>query len=367
MRFRSLLLAAALALPAMQLAVAAPRDFRTLPNVPQPVPTDTTAVGVEGASISGTYIKIAVDMATALNGPDLRVVPIVGQGSLQNIDDILHLRGIDVAIVQADAVPYLQSTRVLPPGANTSFQYITKLYDEEVHVIAGPQYKTIDDLKGKTINADVPRSGSSMTAHLLFDAMNIPVTYTNDSQEVAAGKLARGEIAAMVRVAGKPVSLFTGLPGNAGLHLLPLPQDERFLKTYAPGQFVHADYPSLVPDGQAIDTLAVGSILAVYGWAPGTPRFKSVSRLVTSLFAHFDALQQPPYHPKWKEVNLAASVPGWTRFPAATEEVDRVLNSPARAEFARFVAAGPATASLTPEQRAALFDQFVRWRRGEPK
>jgi len=38
---------------------------------------------------------------------------------------------------------------------------------------------------------------------------------------------------------------------------------------------------------------------------------------VDYLFDRFSKLQtEPGYHPKWKEINLAAVVPGWKRFPA---------------------------------------------------
>lgn len=351
MRTRALLLAALLALPLGRAAAA-------------PAPVEPLAVGVEGATLGGTYLRCAADLANALNGPDLRVVPIIGQGSVQNLDDLLHLRGVDVAIVQADALAFVRREHVLPPGGERSIQYVAKLFDEEVHVVAGPGVRTLEDLRGKTINADLPRSGSAMTARVLFGVLGIPVTFTDEPQDAAIERLKRGEIAAVVRVSGKPVGMFTALPADAGLHLLALPQDdERLLQSYAPGSLTHADYPNLVPDGPAVDTLAVGSVLAVYGWAPGSARYRSVARFVSALFAHLDRLQRPPAHPKWKEVNLAATVPGWTRFPAAAEEAARAMDASAQQDFTRFLAAGAATASLTPQQRAALFDQFIRWRR----
>lgn len=327
---------------------------------------ESVVVGVEGAAIGGTYLRIAGDLASTLNGPSLRIVPIVGQGSVQNLDDLLHLRGVDVAIVQADALALVRRERLLPPGTERAIQYIAKLYDEEVHIIAGPGVRTLDDLKGKTVNADLPKSGSALTARLLFDARGLSVTLNHEPQDVALERLKRGEIAAVMRVAGKPVDMFTALPADMGLHFLPLPQDdELLLRSYAPGGLTHSDYPNLVANGQTVDTLAVGAVLAVYAWPPGSVRYRQVARLVTTLFAQFDRLQQPPAHPKWKEVNLAAEVPGWTRFAPAADEVARTANKTAQQEFERFFAAGPAARDLTPQQLAALFEQFARWRRSE--
>ncbi len=358
----AVLIAATLSLPAVRAAARPPNA----PPPPVPAQAPAFVVGVEGAGVGGTDLRVATDLANVLNGPDLRVVPIIGQGSVRNLDDLLHLRGVDVAVVQADVLSTAQARQLLVPGTERAIQYIAKLFDEEVHVIAGPDVRMLDDLRGKTINADLPRSGSALTARLLFSTLGIPVTFTADPQDVAIERLKRGEIAAVVRVTGKPADIFLKLPADAGLHLLALPRDDmRLLQTYAPGSITHADYPNLVPDEQAVDTLTTGGVLAVYAWPPGSERYRNVARFVTTLFARIGDLQQPPAHPKWKEINLAADVAGWTRFPVAAEAAARAFDSSAHQEFARFIAAGPATAGLTPQQRLALLQQFVRWRRVE--
>ena len=365
-RIQPVLIAAALCTALAGVAQGQTRP-PAAPRAPLPVSqaeAESNVVGVEGAGIGGTYLRIAGDLANVLNKPGLRVVPIVGQGSVQNIDDILHLRGVDIAIVQADALAYVRRERLLPPGGEQAIQYIAKLYDEEVHIVAGPEVRTLDDLKGKAVNADLPRSGSTLTARVLFGALGIPVTLTEEPQDVAIERLKRGEIAAIVRVAGKPADLLKALPGGMGLHFLSLPQDkEQLLQTYAPGSLTSADYPNLVANGQAVDTLAVGAVMAVYAWPAGGVRYRQITRLVTELFGQFDRLQAPPAHPKWREVNLAAEVPGWTRFAAAAEQVSAIKNKALQQEFGSFLAAGSATADLTPQKRAALFEQFARWRR----
>lgn len=181
------ILATSLGLPVMG-AVARP------PNaLPPPVPGQAPAyvIGVEGAGAGGTDLRAVTDLANVLNGPDLRIVPIIGQGSVQNLDDLLHLRGVDVAVVQADVLAGAEREQLLKPGMDRSIQYIAKLFDEEVHVIAGPDVRMLDDLRGKTINADLPRSGSALTARLLFRTLGIPVTFTPDPQNVAIEKLKR--------------------------------------------------------------------------------------------------------------------------------------------------------------------------------
>jgi TRAP transporter TAXI family solute receptor len=282
-------------------------------------------VGIISGGPDGTYVRIAADLAAVLDDGDaLRVLPILGKGSLQNIADILVLRGVDIGIVQSDVLAYARREKLLP-GVDSLIQYIAKLYDEEVHVLARADVARIEDLAGKPVNVDVRGSGTAMTATLLFDALGIPVVARNDPQDSALERLRRGDIAALVYVAGKPARLFGGIPADAGLKLLPVPATPALLETYLPAEFRHADYPALVPEAGTIETIAVGAVMAVYAWPAATERHRKVARFVEAFTTKFPAFLQPPRHPKWREVNLAAQVPGWTRFTPAMPARQRPL------------------------------------------
>ncbi|TCZ53593.1 TAXI family TRAP transporter solute-binding subunit [Roseicella aquatilis] len=311
---RSLLLAAALAGGAG--AARAQGGTSTLTALAQRANAGT--VGVISGGPDGTYVRIAADLAAVLDDGDaLRVLPILGKGSLQNIADILVLRGVDVGIVQSDVLAYARRERLLP-GVDSLIQYVTKLYDEEVHVLARPDIARIEDLAGKPVNVDGRGSGTAMTASLVFGALGLEVAMRHDPQDAALEKLRRGEIAALVYVAGKPARLFNGIPPGSGLTLLSVPATPALLETYLPAEFSRGDYPALVPENTVVETIAVGAVMAVYAWAPATERHRKVARFVEAFTAKFPAFLQPPRHPKWREVNLSAQVPGWTRFtPAA--------------------------------------------------
>ena len=76
-------------------------------------------VGVIAGGIDGTYARIAADLAAVLDEPDgLRVLPILGKGSVQNISDILALRGVDVGIVQSDVLAYARRERCCPASSS---------------------------------------------------------------------------------------------------------------------------------------------------------------------------------------------------------------------------------------------------------
>ena len=88
---------------------------------------------------------------------------------------------------------------------------------------------------------------------------------------------------------------------------------------YLPASLTNADYPNLIPPGQAVETIATPSVLIAYNWPKGSERYRRVDKFVKALFAKFDEFKKPPRNPSWRDVNLAATIPGWKRFEGAEE------------------------------------------------
>lgn len=349
---------------------AAPRrdgalvPVRTPPQAPLFIGGKPT-LGLMTGGLEGTFAQIGSDIATVVDSPDLRVVALLGKGSLQNLDDLLNLRGVDLALVGADSTRFAE-TRNIHPGLRGWVSYIAKLYDQEVHVIGGPDIRSLADLAGKVVNADVAGSGTLITATALFEAFGIPVKLANDTPSLGLAKLRRGEIAAAVYVIGKPGRLFAAIPPNSGLHLVPVQASEALLQTYVPGTLTHADYPALVEEGSTVETISVPVLLTAYNWPPDSPRYQNLSTFSSLFFGHFEDLQQPPYHSKWLDVNLRATVPGWTRAPYAQQALDRTeaalaANRLEREEFNQW-AAGIGLTNMTPAQSGQLLNL---WRLGK--
>src|SRR5207248_1357944 len=64
---------------------------------------NANTVTIMTGTIAGTYVQFGADLASALdNGDNLRVLPIVGRGSVQGVADILYLKGVDLGIVRSD-------------------------------------------------------------------------------------------------------------------------------------------------------------------------------------------------------------------------------------------------------------------------
>jgi TRAP transporter TAXI family solute receptor len=322
-------------------------------------------VGIVSGGVDGTYVRIAADLAAVLDGPELRILPTLGKGSLQNLNDLLYLRGVDIAIVQSDALAYARRERLVQ--SDRSVAYIAKLYNEELHLLAAPGIKSIAELAGKPVNFDTRGSGTFLTGTLVFNLLKIPVLPVHHDQQMALERLRKGEIAAMVYVAGAPTRLFGDLKQADGLHFLPVPLAPELIETYMPGRLTREDYPSLIGSDAGVDTIAVGAVMAVYNWQPDTDRHRRAKRFVDAFFGAFGKFLDAPRHPKWKEVNLMAQVPGWQRFEAAEQWLRAAAVAPdakLRQSFRSFVEqrqAATGGAPLTPQKQDELFEQFLLW------
>src|ERR1700760_869501 len=159
-------------------------------------------IGVITGMEGGTYARTGADL-TILDDDTLRVLPTLGKGSVQNLSDILYLRGVDIGFVQADALTYAKQHGLFP-GLTQNVRYIAKLYDEEVHVLARKDITRLEDLNGQRVNADVQGSGSAMTAQILLDVLGIKANIEHQKQIVGLQELQHGEIAAVIHVGGAP-------------------------------------------------------------------------------------------------------------------------------------------------------------------
>jgi TRAP-type uncharacterized transport system substrate-binding protein len=325
-------------------------------------------VGIVGGLFTGTYMRLAAEMATALDdGDNLRVLPIVSYGAASNLDDLLYLRGVDLAITQSDVFEYFRTVRKTP-NLERRIHYIIRLPISELHILARDDVHSLEDLRGKKVNFGPAGTGASLTGTIVFQRLGINVQQVMIDQSSALQKLESGQIDAIARVLPKPVDFFSKIPTNSGLHLVNIPFTKMFEDYYTLGEFTKSDYPNLLQGHDRIDTIAVPAVLAVYNWPKDTERYQKVQRFVQYLFNRWDTFQHPPYHPKWRDVNLAATVPGWTRFSAADDMLQQVQaqrQQQQKTEFQTFLNGRPG-APANAAERDALFRDFLQWRE-QPK
>jgi hypothetical protein len=179
-----------------------------------------------------------------------------------------------------------------------------------------------------------------------------------------------------VAIEGKPVQWLNQIT-DRNLHLLPVEYARPLHEEYLPSKLASSDYPNLVAEGAYVETIAAEALLASYNWAPNSDRYRRLSLLVDSLFDRVTELQKPPFHPKWKELALRATVSGWTRFKAAQEWLDRNLPPAAGSAVSSASGAAPAPAAAAaapvqaqgagPQDRDPLYREFLEWRANRAK
>jgi branched-chain amino acid transport system substrate-binding protein len=318
-------------------------------------------------TLGGTYEEIGADLATVLDdGDNLRVLPILGRGSVQGVADILYLKGVDIGIVRGDTLDYLERNGYAQ-NIRPQFAYITKLFNEEMHIIAPKTIDSVGALDGKTVAVGLSSGGTFVTAINVFERLGIRPHFLYIEQRVALEKLRKGEIDAVIAVEAKPVSFIGGI-NDPNLHFVPVDYSTPLQADYLPGTLTADDYPGLVPKGGRVHTISVASVLAAYNWPAKTERYRRLENFVDAFFSKLPQLQQPPFHPKWRDVSLNAKMPGWTRFKPAEEWLQRnpVVAEPATAESSGSERSPPA-ARNDAQEREALFREFLEWRKSKPQ
>ncbi|MGI9295438.1 MAG: TAXI family TRAP transporter solute-binding subunit, partial [Pseudomonadales bacterium] len=268
-------------------------------------------VMVMGGGLTGTNAALVWDMASLFdNGYELRVVPMLGRGSLRTSEDILYLKGVDVGFVQADVLDFLTEHNIYP-NIRDVLRYITVLFQEDFHVVARPGIETIQDLQGKKVAFGPSTSGTFMSSSVIFERLGIVVEALDLPFDQGLQQLRDGKIDAITRIAGAPARYLTEVSKDEALHLLEVPAVG---SPYKDATLTSDQYPGLIPLGDEVKSISVSSVMAAYNWPQDSPRRKKVQRLVDTLFARLGELRVPPYHPKWKQVDLDLDLDGWQRW-----------------------------------------------------
>ena len=322
---------------------------------------NANTVTLISGTIGGTYVQFGADLASVLdNGNEFRVLPIIGRGSVQSVADILFLQGVDLGIVRAYTLDYLEK-KGFASDIKKQFTYITKLYNEEMHVIAPKTIRSLSDLEGKTVSVDLPNGGTFITALGVFERLGIKPKFVYVEQRIALEKLHKGEIDAVIAVQGKPSKIISQIKDDR-LHFVPVDYARPLQGDYLPATLSAQDYPNLLAEREEVDTIAVPAVLAVYNWAPDTERYRKLALFVDNFFTKFPTFQNPPFHPKWKEVSLAAPLPNWQRFSAAAQWLDAHRIEPVGRRFDEFLQQQPAIPNLSSDaEKTELFKQFKLW------
>jgi uncharacterized protein len=333
---------------------------------------NANTVTIASGTINGSYVTFASDLALTLDQPDkLRILPVLSQGSYGNIFDVALLRGIDLGLVRTTSIDIAVSEGRIP-DLKERLAYIALLSNDEVHIVASRSITSIDQLRGKRVNMDVMGSDSNAAGRKIFEALGIQATISNHDSGTAYGMVARGELDGALFISSKPIRAIQAIPQNANLHLLPVPWNPKLQDLFYPASFTGADYPNLALQQGETETIAAKTLLVTYNWQQGSDRYQRVQRFVDVFFASFDELRKPNRHPKWREVNLAATFSGLPRFKPAADWLARQQASAQaapstdaqRRQFEQFLNQQQQSRNAAnPAERERLFEEFTRWQR----
>jgi uncharacterized protein len=347
------------------------------------------AVSIVVSGMTCTCARFAEDIRNAVNDlrpGGVRVLPLLGVGGLQNVNDVLFLKNVDMGVVEEDNLRMLKRRDPrLYANIEQQVQYITRLYNSEFHVLARNDIKTVADLRGKKVNFNLKDSQTEVTAEAIFNKLNISVERSNYDNDLAIRKVLDGELAAMIVLTGAPQSALSKLKASDGVHFIAFDEStmlgvagKEIFNEYLPTELTHEEYPALVPEGTSVPTFGNRALLVAYAWPEGSPRYNRIAHFVREFFGKIEQFHDAARHPKWKEVNIAAEMPGWTRFKPAAEWIvenrakiaatsappgggkDVATLRPAFDQFVSQYLASQGSRSLSPSEREAMFGKFVQ-------
>src|SRR5258708_39390984 len=197
------------------------------------------------------------------DGPNLLVLPIVTRGPTENLNALLYLKGVDLAIINSDA---LEEYKVDVPDIQRHVAYLLNLFPSELHIFVRPEIKSLQDLAGKKVNFNTPGTAAAYSGPLMFSRLGINITKTFIPHPVALQQMRAGDgdMAAVGFITSKPVDAFLRGKWEGGFQFLPVTYDSKFEDYYLPATLEAADYPGLIHPGERISTVSVPTVLVSY-------------------------------------------------------------------------------------------------------
>ncbi len=311
-------------------------------------------------SPSGTYYRFGQDIARVIKeecGVDLKVKE--SKGSIANLQRLRHEEAAQLAIVQQDTLEYLKEAAPRDKQLQdiiSKIRYVFPLYSEEVHLITTKSsgITELSQIAGKRVAVGDLESGTYLTATFIMLLTGLKVIPVEIAETEALRRLllpegAPDKIDAMFFVAGKPVRLFTeDRKADERLALVNI-REPAVLQRYGAAKITPDDYPWLT---HSIDTVKVVAVLMAFDFRH--ENCLNIGMIANRLKVNLEELQEKIGHPKWRQVDLDAALPGWERYDCVTRYLDaRIGTSDGR----RCVFVGGAAAEQSTNETPATAPQ----------
>src|SRR5215471_91953 len=214
----SVLFGAGEALAQSKAAKARPKEQPPETQMKQKI--NEWTLGLAGGLLEGAPIRLATEMARVVNdGENLHVLPIVTRGPTENLNDLLFLRGVDMAIISSDS---LEEYKQQLPDVSKRITYILNLFPSELHIFVRPEIQSLADLRGKKVNFNTRGTAAAFTGPMMFSRMGLDVEQMFNPHPLAIEQMRRGEVAGVVFITSKPIDAFLKGKWDEGFKFLPV-------------------------------------------------------------------------------------------------------------------------------------------------
>lgn len=260
------------------------------------------------------WLPVVRALARDLNHREgLRLLPVVGEGSVQAVSDVLRLDGIDAALIPSDSIQYAD-TQGLMGRDSGKVMFLARMATLKLALVTRKSTKSVAELGGKRIATGPANSAGFAAGEWVFGSLGIAFTRVAASGPDALNALVSKQADAALVMGTDDLGR---MPDPEAYHVLALPLPEALRSIYAPALLSPEEMGAMGAGRQPVETLASALVLAVFNWDERNPHSVVLHKLAAALLA--DGRMQDgdavPY-------NLAADVPGLSRHAAASRALE---------------------------------------------
>jgi hypothetical protein len=268
-------------------------------------------LGIVTGDSKGTAHQVGMDVKALLKRNNIHLAVFNSSGSVENIYAVYQRPGNHLGLVQSDVLSFVAKVRTdnqLKLIAN-KIRWVFPLYDQEIHVLTNAQINDFGDLHDKRVAIGHLESDTYLTSRLLFEIAGVtPRQIRAIDHATALAALKAGRIDAMIIVDGVPIErLAMDVSVADNLKLIPLTLEA--IRAFYPASRIPAGtYPWQAVD---VDTVSVKAVMVAYDFR--NHHCRTIGMAAWLIRENLDWLRFNG-HPKWRTVDLDATVKGWERY-----------------------------------------------------
>jgi TRAP-type uncharacterized transport system substrate-binding protein len=265
-----------------------------------------------------TALREVTEFASVMQHAGLNVKAIAARTSPAGIDKAVAAGAADLAVAAMDALADAgKGTPADRANWRARAPYLARLANETIALVAPREITDVKQLAGRKVSIGAADSAAAASAGIIFSKLNIAPTISNDALTDALPRLARGEIDAVFIVGADDSQALADFGKDGRFHIVAIPYAPALQALYCPMRLTAHEEPNLIGANDKVDTIGVPTALLAIDAAPNSPHAAKIATVAEHFFGQFDQNFGVLPASKWKEVNLAARIPGWPRFGAA--------------------------------------------------